>query len=215
MFKPKPYKTSEKEAALKTALRAWQNEECEKSSQFHDNEFFRPQLLMTDIVLQRIIDLAHYVKLPNISALAAQTHWHYTKQYSGALLAIINKYCPQTPSEANPGPPKQSATLQSMDMPLANPPNTGGLSPPDPSSASAGKSICRCKTCLSTSHIGESSNSRCLCQLLTMLVNLISASNLLCPLYSQRAAASSKTGHGTQEETDKENGASTSSGQNR
>lgn len=136
-FTIKPYTTSASEGQLKQALFEWR-QEAFGASLYRGNTFFGPLLLMTDIILQRIVDLAHYAKLPDVSSLAFQTKWRYTKTYGAAILEVVHQYCPQNM------PTRPQRPLES------DPASQTGLSQP-----SASTKIRQCRSCFSPFHIGK------------------------------------------------------------
>ena len=58
---------------LKDGLKAWRTEQMEW--EFSGDDFFGPQLLLSDEILNQIISLAHKNKLTDIQSLHEQTDW--------------------------------------------------------------------------------------------------------------------------------------------
>ncbi|KIJ09267.1 hypothetical protein PAXINDRAFT_17634 [Paxillus involutus ATCC 200175] len=107
---------------LKEDLIAWQRKQVVNDGL--DDDFFGPQLILTDPILTRIINLSHHSKLPDISALKAQTNWVFAQEYGNAILALAHKHFPPKP---NPVPPTTHATSGSAIPSTSSGQPTGGL----------------------------------------------------------------------------------------
>jgi hypothetical protein len=67
------------------------------------DDFFSPQIIMSNKILDRIIDLAHYSKIITTTMLFEQTHWCYADLYGPEILKII-KTCIPLPRPPSPKP---------------------------------------------------------------------------------------------------------------
>ena len=67
---------------------------------FPGNNFFGPQLLLSDDILNWIVHLAHYKKLLDIQALHDQTDWQHTEKYSSAIIEMVKSCAPPPPPPA-------------------------------------------------------------------------------------------------------------------
>ncbi|PPQ76589.1 hypothetical protein CVT26_012794 [Gymnopilus dilepis] len=65
---------------------------------------FGPQLILSDEILDRIVQLGHKQKLPDVDALADQTSWRYTRQYGQDVLSVVHSFYPP-PTSTLPDPP--------------------------------------------------------------------------------------------------------------
>ncbi|KIJ10206.1 hypothetical protein PAXINDRAFT_16777 [Paxillus involutus ATCC 200175] len=92
------YKMELLHRTLKEDLMVWRQQQLVENGM--DDDFFGPQLILTDKLLTRILDLSHHRKLPDISALKAQTHWVFANEYGPTILALVHKHFPQQPAPA-------------------------------------------------------------------------------------------------------------------
>lgn len=101
---------------LRDGLTMWRKQQL-KDEGCDGDDFFGPEILMSNDVRNQIVDLAHHGKIPNVKAIEEQTGWQYTLQYGQKILEIINIYSrPQAllPVAAPSGRPKSQA-LQGVD----------------------------------------------------------------------------------------------------
>jgi hypothetical protein len=59
--------------------------------------FFGPQLIMTNKILNHVIDLTHYAKLSTPTSLLEKTGWCYSLDYGTQVIEIIQSYFPPPP----------------------------------------------------------------------------------------------------------------------
>lgn len=85
---------------LKKALRKWAAEELQK--RYPGEEFYGPQLIMSERVLHRIIDLAHESKIPNATVLTEQLQWSDAPRYADQVFEIIRTIYPTNPPVETP-----------------------------------------------------------------------------------------------------------------
>lgn len=79
---------SDRDNALKDALVAWRAQEM-KNIGFSGKDFFGPQFVMSERILQRIIELAHESKLTNATVFVEQVQWCDSQIYADEILEII------------------------------------------------------------------------------------------------------------------------------
>jgi hypothetical protein len=98
---------------LKAALKAWRTQQME--IEFSGDDFFGPQLLLSDEILNRIVGLARNNKLTDIQSLNEQTDWRHTSKYGSAIIEMV-KNC-ASPPPPPPLPPPSSAPSSSFSRP--------------------------------------------------------------------------------------------------
>ena len=78
-------------------------------AEFPGDNFFGPQYLMSDNILNRIVDLARHNKLTDIASLFEQTDWRHASKYGTQILELVNISKPPPPPP--PPPPLSSLSL--------------------------------------------------------------------------------------------------------
>ncbi|KAF8223531.1 hypothetical protein L208DRAFT_1067242, partial [Tricholoma matsutake] len=66
----------------------WREKQMVEEGLGLDN-FFGPQLLLSDDILDWIVDLHHHSKVHNVQSLIDQTGWHYASRYGTQILKIV------------------------------------------------------------------------------------------------------------------------------
>ncbi|KAF9234054.1 hypothetical protein BU15DRAFT_8658, partial [Melanogaster broomeanus] len=82
-----------------------------------------PSLLMTNALLDRIIDCAHHHKIHTIQDLKKETSWTNSKKYGEEVVAIIRQHAAPLPSPFNTVPLRSSTVLltaANTPMPIGN-----------------------------------------------------------------------------------------------
>ncbi|KAH9013929.1 hypothetical protein EDB85DRAFT_2031410 [Lactarius pseudohatsudake] len=119
---------------------------------------FGSQFIMTDEVLERTMDLAHYKQINDLATLQSQVSWRNCDCWGPDILIIVKAHAPPVaaptretlrPTENLPGP--------STGHQLSTAPGSVGTTPSG--SKPRAKSWYRCGSCGSTTHIA----SNCLC----------------------------------------------------
>ncbi|KAH9040293.1 hypothetical protein EDB83DRAFT_2174703, partial [Lactarius deliciosus] len=115
------------------------------------NNMFGSQFIMTDKVLERIVDLAHHEQIDDLATLQSQVNWRNCDRWGPDILIIVKAHAPPiaTPSRK---------TLRPAENLLG--PSTGHRPSPAPGSVGAvasgskpcAKSQYRCGSCGSTTH---------------------------------------------------------------
>jgi len=60
---------------LKTALQDWRRNQL--LSTVGDDDTFGPQLIMTDDILERFVELAHFKQVSDLASIHTQVSWRY------------------------------------------------------------------------------------------------------------------------------------------
>lgn len=79
---------TENDRVLKKALREWCSQEMDKRG-FGGDDFYGDSLVMSERVLQRIIDLAHKSKITSTTVFVEQVQWCDAQRYAEEILEII------------------------------------------------------------------------------------------------------------------------------
>lgn len=151
-----------RERDLRQALCHWREMKMIEED-LDGDDFFGPQIIMANKILDRIVDLAHHLKLTTIDSLTQQTNWCYSLDYGPEVIQIINTHLPPPPA-AHP-PPITSHLVEPVNAPILASSNTTNISPApltsqtDISSSatiaeSAKRSARKCGSCESPLHIG-------------------------------------------------------------
>ncbi|KIK77845.1 hypothetical protein PAXRUDRAFT_17233 [Paxillus rubicundulus Ve08.2h10] len=90
----------EPERTLRNRLEEWRELQMVEED-LKGDDFFGSQIIMSNGVLNRIIDLAHGHKISDVASLLAQTDWVYSELYGPKILEIVQATIP-TPSLAQP-----------------------------------------------------------------------------------------------------------------
>ncbi|KAG1894466.1 P-loop containing nucleoside triphosphate hydrolase protein [Suillus fuscotomentosus] len=150
-YKIKPYKMTDTECRLQQELIKWRDSKIIEEDLDAD-DFFGPQMIMSNKILNCIVDLAHYHKILSTTSLFEQTSWCYSSEYGQSVLDIILT-CIPLPIVQPPAPPAviippplglSSSTNQ---QPTASTSATKGVMLPSKRSR-------KCRACGSTDHIG-------------------------------------------------------------
>lgn len=59
-------------------------------AEFPGDNFFRPQYIMSDDILNQTVDLTSYKKLADIPSLFEQTDWRHARKYGPQILELVN-----------------------------------------------------------------------------------------------------------------------------
>lgn len=116
------------------------------------DDFFGPQLLLSDDILDRIVDLHHHSKVHDVQSLIDQTGWHYASRYGTQILEIVKsctRLVPPRPSVALP-------VLHDVAVELNGAAVSGDVLLGSSSQTSDKVTGRQCKACGATTHIGES-----------------------------------------------------------
>ena len=96
---PKPYEQGPVEKSLHDALIITHREMAKET--FPEGSFITPQAFMSTILLNRIVDLAHYQLIKTAAHLHDQIVWGYLDTYLTCILGLIQLHCP-LPTMASP-----------------------------------------------------------------------------------------------------------------
>ncbi|KAG2040353.1 hypothetical protein BDR03DRAFT_831004, partial [Suillus americanus] len=86
--KIKPYKMTNTKRRLQQELIKWRDSKIIEEDLDAD-DFFGPQMIMSNKILNRIVDLVHYHKILSTASLFEQTSWCYSSEYGQSILDII------------------------------------------------------------------------------------------------------------------------------
>lgn len=146
---------------LRDGLNEWREQQLEDEGRGGD-DFFGPEVLMSNDVRNRIVDLAHHGKIQNVKTLEEQTGWQYALHYGLKVFELINIY--SRPHTLLPSAPPASQVFQGIDTNIASQLPTEG------------KRLRTCGACGSDKHIRAS-----VVVDLLHLTNCFLGSNKLCP----------------------------------
>ncbi|KAF4615749.1 hypothetical protein D9613_012407 [Agrocybe pediades] len=79
-FRVKKYTMGPADGQLTKALERWRLQQMEQLGLGGD-VIFGPQLILSDSVLDRLVQLGHLKKIPDIDSLDSQTDWRYARKY--------------------------------------------------------------------------------------------------------------------------------------
>lgn len=141
------YSMGPKEYELCEALEDWREEKmAEKYGRSHLIDI-GPSIIMSDSILDRLVNCAHHEKIKTIEDFRKETHWLATDKYEPEVLAIIHRIIPvKVVSVALTNTPLQRRPLSTV----ANPPRGGNVALP--STVSAVKKTNRCSACQQEGH---------------------------------------------------------------
>lgn len=153
------YSMTEADKKLKNALREWRSMQMQDLGVMNGDDMFGPQFIMTDESLERLVDLAHYGQIDDLTALQNQVNWHYCDRWGSRVLDVIKTHGPPQavstpsrgslrPSENLPGPSRHRSSNTTLSS--AGPTASNGTK------ARAARKPYRCGSCGSTTHIGKS-----------------------------------------------------------
>ncbi|KAH9020365.1 hypothetical protein EDB83DRAFT_2527937 [Lactarius deliciosus] len=165
-FKAGLYRSTDADLSLKSALEDWRDAQLGHIG-IPGDDMYGSQLIMTDDVLERFVDLAHFNQLVDLSSIRAQVNWRYNDTWGMQILELVKKHVPRTDSvdqpAAAPGP--RRLTLQPTDTGNIPGPSTSRQPPgvqssaitltPDASNPKPRtRKAYKCSACGSSAHIG-------------------------------------------------------------
>ncbi|KAH7918225.1 P-loop containing nucleoside triphosphate hydrolase protein [Leucogyrophana mollusca] len=156
-FKVPKYQMGEAEKVLRQKLQKWRELQMVEEDLI-DDDFFGSQIIMSNEILDRIVDLAYTHKITDAVTLAEQTNWIYADNY-GAKVAEIVLACIPIPPDPRTA---QSQVLQ-MQQIQNNPSAVQPAAPTEPVVASSSKPPAarakrgpyKCRACGATGHNGK------------------------------------------------------------
>jgi len=147
-----------KEQDLRAGLIEWRNVKMVEEDLDGDT-FFGPQLIMSNKILDRIIDLAHYAKLTTPASILEQTGWCYSLDYGSQIIELIQAYFPPPP-EVLPPPPavlSPSTTINQTNSGISTvatlPGNAESLPAAEGANRNSKRAARKCRACGSNLHI--------------------------------------------------------------
>ena len=161
------YLMTEADRKLREALCNWRRTQLQALGASTDDDMFGSQLIMTDDILERILDLAHFGQIDNLATLQNQVTWRYWDRWGPPVLDIVKTHFPFV-ADALRGPLQPAENIPG--------PSTGNLPPSTASGSMAASTVraaasarpataksgskprkrgpYRCGSCHSTTHIG-------------------------------------------------------------
>jgi hypothetical protein len=152
---------TEADKNLREALRNWRSTQLQALGASTGDDMFGSQLIMTDDILDRILDLAHFGQIDDLVTLQSQVSWHYCDRWGLQILDIVKTHFPFVPA------PSRESLCPTENLPG---PSTGNGPPSATGSARAAASGTKshkksstkprargqyqCRSCGSTTHIG-------------------------------------------------------------
>ncbi|KAH9023948.1 P-loop containing nucleoside triphosphate hydrolase protein [Lactarius pseudohatsudake] len=107
------YLATELDCKLKESLHDWQTGELQNLGVATGNNMFGSQFIMTDEVLERIMDLVHHEQIDDLATLQSQVSWQNCDRWGPEILIIVKAHVPPVaaptrealrPAENLPGP---------------------------------------------------------------------------------------------------------------
>jgi hypothetical protein len=141
---------------LREALRDWRNTQLQSLGASTGDDMFGAQFIMTDEILERIVDMAHFGKLTDLVTFQSQVNWRYCDRWGTQILGIVTVHFPPVatpprdslrPVDNLPGPSTGRQSLTTSG-------STGATNMASGSKPRARRQS-RCGSCGSTSHIGK------------------------------------------------------------
>ena len=159
---PKTYERGSAEKNLHSALQQLRRELAAEI--LPEGSFLTPQSLMSNKLLDRIVDLAHDQALKTTQHLREQITWGFLDTHAVQVLELAHKFCPP----AKPAALFTNAPLQrtshvdaSVNVAKSDHVNVADVSTKDSKKR-------RCRKCQVPGHYGKLSNSLSLCQVLLL-----------------------------------------------
>lgn len=131
----KDYKSEPRDLQLMDALDDFREQETVKEFGKITLRTTGPSLIMSNEILKRLVDCAHYFKIKNKGDLVHETRWSRAEKYSEKILALIQSHSP---------PPPPPAPLEGVALT----PTTG--------KPAKGSGLSRCGACGELGHISKS-----------------------------------------------------------
>ena len=153
---------AEADRKLREALCDWRSTQLQALGASTGDDMFGSQLIMTDEILERILDLAHFGQIDTLVTLQTQVSWRYCNRWGLQILDIVKTHFPFV-VEAVETPREPLQPVENLPGP-----STGNIPPSTTSSARAASSATsnsrnkprtrgpyRCGSCGSLTHIGK------------------------------------------------------------
>jgi hypothetical protein len=80
--------------SLTSALRDWRGAQLVSIGIPAGDAMYGSQIIMTDDILERLVELAHFTQLPNLASLKAQVNWRYSDLWGVQILELVKKHAP-------------------------------------------------------------------------------------------------------------------------
>lgn len=138
-----PYQADERDKKLAETLNEWCLKKFieQNGGEWDPFDLYGPDSFMTDKVLMRLVDLAHYNHVSTKEALAINVNWELIGEYNDELLELMKASRPVAPSPLSHTPP----SIESPNAPLSST-SLNRLPPP------VVKRVQRCTVCHQPGH---------------------------------------------------------------
>ncbi|KAH7919783.1 P-loop containing nucleoside triphosphate hydrolase protein, partial [Leucogyrophana mollusca] len=95
-YKVPEYQMRDAEKGLRQKLQEWRELQMVEED-LVDGDFFGSQIIMSNDILDRIVDLAHAEKIADVVSLSEQTRWIYAEKYGPTIVKIVLTSIPSPP----------------------------------------------------------------------------------------------------------------------
>ncbi|KAF8264330.1 P-loop containing nucleoside triphosphate hydrolase protein [Lactarius quietus] len=89
-------KMTDADDSLTSALQEWRDAQLTSLGFPVGDEMYGSQLIMTDNILECLVELAHFNQLVDLASIKAQVNWCYSDLWGTQILEIIKKHAPST-----------------------------------------------------------------------------------------------------------------------
>ena len=81
-----------------SALREWRDAQLKSLGVPTGDDMYGSQLILTDDILERLVELAHFNQLTDLASIRAQVNWRYSDLWGAQILRLVKKHVPNTDS---------------------------------------------------------------------------------------------------------------------
>ena len=97
-FKASQYELTNADLGLTSALREWRDAQLKSLGVPTGDDMYGSQLILTDDILERLVELAHFNQLTDLASIRAQVNWRYSDLWGTQILRLVKKHVPNTDS---------------------------------------------------------------------------------------------------------------------
>ncbi|TFK62853.1 P-loop containing nucleoside triphosphate hydrolase protein [Pluteus cervinus] len=144
------YTMDDTDVKLRTCLQNWRKEQMVKEG-LGDDQFFGVHLILSNGILDRIVDLVHHSKLLDVKTLSEQTDWRHATFYGPAILELCAPF-------SRAPPPRRVLPASNVLQPISlNTPKAdqGLIQDPAGEGSTISTSKRQCSGCGSDKHISK------------------------------------------------------------
>jgi hypothetical protein len=143
-IKTQEYSMEQRDFDLRQSLNIWRKD-C-LIADYGEDDFLKPQLILSDQICDHIINLAHHSQLSDIKVLQHQTEWCHASTYGTQILDIVWRHAPPPPALPSPFSTAPLQRLAQQDTNSRNGPSTSRQQAPK---------AMTCGACGQKGHTGE------------------------------------------------------------